>query len=402
MPFSKFLAAQTDAFSSAAKGAKIPDSYSFPTDTAQLEAEWLIVPSASGSFDFAILPHPLYSVYSNQVSNAIPTGGETTSTNPAAGGAVGGQVYFAPGDSHSSLGIATSALQYGPAMSGVISYDLLNKQCLSYRVVGVSAKIESLMIPTVATGTMTMCHVPLLSEAPLVIGTQALGGTSILNANAEGVATDAANLCTFMGLPTLDSSGYFDTSMRQYATGHTLNAVEFQKKGLQSNLRIVGSDSTTFRATDEVKPVFTGDSRKQYQGEVVQQLGATTAVPDTALNALVMPASFTSIGGWSSWCFRGAGFPTVGKPGAVLGTQPYQPVASLRVCILIEYIENPGFGNIAGSSANAQSGFYGSRFTMGSNEGYFKCLEIACGLPFYRPVNLYGSSSTRNSVRLGN
>ena len=53
--FNKFCAAQVDPFSQGVKGAKIPDSYSFPTQTAQLEAEFIIVPDDNGNFDFAVL-----------------------------------------------------------------------------------------------------------------------------------------------------------------------------------------------------------------------------------------------------------------------------------------------------------------------------------------------------------
>ena len=378
--YSKFAQAQVDPFADAVKGAKIPEAVTFPTDTAQLETEFLIYPDAAGNFDFAVLPHPLFSVYSNLMQT-------TTNQHLFLGGPVGGNYVFFPGCANSSEGVISgSIMQFGPQMLGVTNPSLLSKECLSYRVVAVGAKLESLMIPTSATGSLTFCHVPLLAEAPVIFD-----ATSIKYGLEDSeLANDATNICTFMGLPELDGLGYFDPSMRQYATGHTINAVEFQQKGIQSSLRIVGDQSTQFRAPNQAAPVFTGreeaegDDVPQYQGEIVQTSSGSNQS---------FPASYPSIGGWSSFCCRGTGFPTVNIP----GTDPNVPgaVATLRIITLIEYIENPGF-------SSGDNGFYGGRMSSGSNAGYFRCLEYASKLPFYRSVKLYGTSALRNRVRLGN
>ena len=384
--FSKFASAQADPFNDNVKGCKIPDSYSFPTSTAQLESEFLIYPDINGNFDFAVLPHPLYSVYCNNVKQTSPLP-NPAGTSGTIGGVVGGNAYFFPGCPQSSEGSTVN--QVGPSMSGVASYDQLSQQCLSYRVVAMGAKMESLMVPTSATGALTFCHVPCLQEAPLVV----TGSTVIKYDASGGVSTDAPNLDIFMGLPLVDTTGFFDPSMRQYATGHSINVVEFQTKGIQSSLRILNDASTQFRAVTEKSPVFTGEDGElggdQYQGEVVGTVpGGVTQY---------FPRSFVSIDGWSSFVCRGQGFPTVASTSSAGSPAP---VATLRVICLIEYIENPGFSLRA--DAESYMGFYTSRKNIGSNHGYFRCLEFASKLPFYRSVKLYGSSSYRNSARLGN
>ena len=195
---SRYQTALLDPFSNAARGAKIPDMYAFPSDTYTVESEIIVSSDANGNFDFAVTPHPLGSVYTNKLTSL-----NGYSDVYAQGGGVG---------IVSSVNLSTFA-------------DKVD----SYRIVSAGAKIESLLIPTVATGTLTMAHLP------------AVPSTVIPNQEIDNDVTD------YLGLPISDASGYFDKNMRVLPTGHAMNVSEWQGTGLSSCLRVITPDALEFR-----------------------------------------------------------------------------------------------------------------------------------------------------------
>jgi len=383
----RFALALEDPFNTAAKGAQVPDMYTFPTSTLCLEGEFMVVPDTNGNFDIGIYPDPTACVFTSQCRYLAST---------VASGPVGGI----------GLGPTSTILNCAPQMQGIISANNLASLSSQYRVVGVGIKMETLMIPTAATGSLTVCQLPcpdfgldkqMMAQwrsgpyaapaqgtndaGPLNVGATAYGyninsGTPA----AAGIANAWAPTC-FYSQPALDSSGYFDPSMRVYPTGYSMNGAEFQAHGIQSTLRPCGP--TTFQWKNPISSdvMYTSDNAVVQPSTNVAYSAGQTYVTNGTTGG-VATTSCNKLDGWSALYIRGAGFPQT-------SAGPFTAVATLRVIFHIEYAEKITALGSAG------------RFPPVATGQLVKILDKTSSLPFYRHVTQNMSQMQKAFTRLG-
>jgi len=406
MAASRYRDALVDPFAMSVRGSKIPDMYAFPSDTYTVEAEYTVSADASGNFDFAVCPHPLAAVFTNKTSNI--TGAPS--------------VWCANGSDQALL----AAVNIGTFASKVDQY----------RLVSAAAKFESLLIPTEATGTLTVAHLP------------AKVHTVAQNADIEGDIND------FLALPGTDTDGYFDKVMRVMPTGHAMNVTEWQGQGLSSCLRIIspealdfrrGTNNITYNGTDDLNQADILSGSVQTSGTVVAtaaspattigtnytvavtsvdpaiqagdiliinttQAGILTTVTSSQFtftaavtasagnlwqagntvtirflrNSQRLPGQLSTSeyllqGGWTNFCLRGAGFPSSKKAG------------TLRVVYNLETVDR---------DLNSST-FLGGQPSPVDLIGFNLVLTQVQGLPFYRSVSQRYSPEELSAKRLG-
>ncbi len=329
-----FGVALIDAFDDRARGAKVPDLYSFPTSTLALEMELDINADSNGRFSFCVLPHPVLSVYTHNPNPSIQsiTGGLRTAGN-------------------GNLGT--------PKIFGSLGASQLAVTCESFRVVGCSWKLESLMTPLTCTGKLTLCQLPASDNIAPMNGTATNEDVPLLNAFMSMPALSSEQTTTYAtrlgNLPAgIQNSGNYDSSMRQYATGHNVNATDVQVNGIGANLRVLSPKVFDFKESiaDVVfeqggytNTVPSTNLVRLFGGSTTYQISTTAGTFGTASTSTVdadqfagtadqlsngfnpLSTSYLAIGGWSNQYVTGQGYPSNSK------------VYSLRVAYHLEYIE---------------------------------------------------------------
>jgi hypothetical protein len=187
-----YLAALTAPFSDDAMGAQVPDLYSFPTSTEYVKTEFTVyTQDSSGNCDFAVLPHIYQSFYASNASASVMGGVSIPD--------------FTTVPSLSPLNPLT-----GCALAGVVTPAVLSSSFSQYRIVGFGARVRPLLAPLNQQGRLILASVPSGGTA-FPLGVFGSAYEAVLN-NAPSV-TPNANLLPWLGLPSVDGSGYLSTNM---------------------------------------------------------------------------------------------------------------------------------------------------------------------------------------------
>lgn len=179
-----FRASLVDPFSIDARGARVPDLYSFPTATYRLQTSMLLGTGLS-SFGATFLPSPFLTVIDNTV--AFTAGASVTISGP------GGMRPFAGATGFYAF---TTPAQ----MSGIAN---------NFRVVGGGIKIRNLIPELTATGRVYVAVLPVAD-----------GGVPNYMAceNAVFTNTSYSSVARNMGLPT--SAQLLSPSLQMYPMSH--------------------------------------------------------------------------------------------------------------------------------------------------------------------------------------
>lgn len=327
-----YAAAVITPFDSSALGAQIPDPYGFPTSTTHFRSTTSINSDGLGSFDFILQPNLIFTSYTNN-----------------SGSMIGGQYSYAQASLLDAV-VGRSGTQTGfPDCNGVISTNDLTLLADQYRIVGMGARLNSELIPTEATGYLTMCSLPVNDEIP--------PKAWINNAGNGNPSLGRGAIVEYMNFPLVDSDGYFSTLMQSYPTGAKLNAYEFNTNGLEWDAKIVspnayewrdGSNSIDNKATTGIQ--FVSD---------VTTINAAATLTTSSANE----AQFLQNAGWSNWVVRGTGFPA----STLIG--------NLDIVIHVEYITS--------NLANQQN----AKFSPIQADVLKVTQTSALKLPFYHAVN---------------
>jgi hypothetical protein len=123
-----FAAALIDPFDPKAKGARVPDTYFFPTATTHIKQSFALSSDSNGNFDMTFFPNPFYTFLVK---------------NPA---------------------LINGLSNEQPSSSGASKFGLLNQtnsqNWSQYRVVGAGLRLRSQLVPQTSTGTLYGATVP--------------------------------------------------------------------------------------------------------------------------------------------------------------------------------------------------------------------------------------------------
>lgn len=321
----RYASALIKPFSSRALGARVPDLYSYPTETISVETSYTVSTTAAGNLCFSINPSPLYTMLG---INTVITGGNGTtqasyinSTNNIVG--IAGCNYF-----------------------GAVSSTALINRFSDYRVVGAGVQVKPLISYTNASGKIVYSMTPSApSTSPyLVVSSGAIAPNDYNVAAAYGLPWDGGvSMISAAGLLTDPVSG--EISMTEL----------IQKTNLEASLKISSPVAFEFRNTN------LNASGYIVAGDAVSASGfSVTGVTNTSIDETAVQT-----GGWSNFSLRG------------IGLQPSAAVLEVRVIFHLE-------GSPAVNTGTGISG--ASSKTVVKPMSFFNALERAANSPAFRLI----------------
>jgi hypothetical protein len=239
----QFRTALTSPFDPSAIGARIPDEFSFPTETAHVTCPITVTTDANGDFDFAMFPHPVWSFLCGM---GTTSGGSAASSSLIAGSVPASTTYG------SALTLSTLAGRYG-----------------NYRVVGYGLRLKNLESYNNVTGKLYVAQQP----SPLML------------ASAITTGATKAGLYGYNDVP-YDGTAGIPTSIITLPMAQEFAMPEVM---MQGNLEVHGR--------------ITGSAYTQWRETANSGSGPDLTVNDTTE---VLEALGTS-GGWSTILLRGTG-----------------------------------------------------------------------------------------------
>lgn len=237
----QYEAALMNPFSEMALGARVPDSYAFPSEVRHVKMAFTVAPS-SGNADFAVFPHPLYSLVSGV---GVIAGGINT------------------------LRTVTNLTQ-----RAVVSDAKMVAAFNNYRLVGGGIRIKFSNSYNSATGRLFIAVQP--SPANLPIVSAGATNTDIYRACDLPFETISAGV---IGLPT---------SILSFPYSMEIPCSELIGNGIEIPFRVSSAEFADWRETD---------LNANKGPSLVTTTGST-------LNDTV-PESYCMSGGWSSILVRG-------------------------------------------------------------------------------------------------
>lgn len=290
----KYVAALCHPFDPEAQGAQVPDTWQFPTATAELHTSFTLqTVDTSGNLDFVMQPNPLCTIACTNMNGQVV--------------AQGGTSWFA------TTGNTNVGATHGFSELGITSAATLANTFSRYRVVGFGCRLVSILPSLTQQGMIYVAKVPSLNK------------WTNYASYAGAVNASWANYLNFYGLPPLDSTNYITTQISQLQTFHE-NSVP--NMTLAGGLEVVGSICSPrafdFRDGSNVTQAVGNAGSFYYDGDSIT--GATNLIIATNGD------DFIAQGGWSVLLFRATGLPTTANT----------KVFTLEVIMHIEGVPNLG------------------------------------------------------------
>jgi len=218
----RYLVALTDPFNGKASGAQVPDTYSFPTSTAQIKETFVFTPTSS-EMDFVIQP----SLFCTVARSAFST-------------CTGGYVNYSSITSRGSTGFTEL---------GIISQAQIAKQFARYRIVGGGIKIKVLTPSLTTQGELFMCMVPSLSHAAWFPAESA--AVTLANGTSAYADDGLATWTDYLGyyeLPQVDAQGLISTQIQGMPLAHkNMLTGSMLEGGVEVAFKVASPDCLKFR-----------------------------------------------------------------------------------------------------------------------------------------------------------
>jgi len=348
-----------DPFNPRAAGARVPDMYSFPTETAVVHTTFTINTDASGSCSAVVLPC-LEGTVIGVATNVV--GGDRT---PFVTGAVNGQ--------YSS--VSESLINRNNA----INLKTFRQRYASTRIVGVGYRLKPLVSYTDAAGKLIVASVPATFNTNPVLPNHTTsqddnlepegGGSTPESLSSPGKITDA------IGIP-VDWSGadnHIQTSILSLPVSREVSLTELvEQRGLEAAAKVTSPHAFEFMNTDP------------YYNTVSVTVGASGDSFETVPSRL--GADLYDSRGFSSLLLRGSGL------------KASTPVFEVEVIFHLENI--PRF-QIASTSYGFSTFSSASASAIVDIPAFHSALQRAAQTPFFRFMQtmLEGTSAGRIGMR---
>lgn len=290
-------------FDGEALGAQVPDPYGFPTSTTHFRVNTSIYPDALGNFDFIVQPNLLATVYTNNSGSIIGMPSDNNYTN----------TYCTVTNTPNITGNGQSGR---PSMSGIVSYSDLSDLADQFRIVGMGVRFESEMLPTAATGTLSICSNPCNPMIPTAEWFQ--------NAGNGAAGSGRAAILNYLNFPQKDNDNYTSTQIITYPTGMKMTALDWHNSGLEWETKIVSSEAYNWRDGS--------NTTSNAATTLNQNMGDFIVTTSTSGIGSVKERSYYINGGFSYLVVRGVGFPH--EPEGV--SSPL--IGNLEIIFHVEYI----------------------------------------------------------------
>ena len=307
----KFVAALTLPFNKNAIGAQVPDSWSFPTETRFIKADFKLYADAAGNLDFTLMPSLFQSILTStpdSVSGSVPN--VNVNIN-----AIGIDPQF---QISGFSGPPSGASDGNWNLGGVAVAPLLAAQLNQYRIVGWGARVRALIAPINQSGRLIFSSTP-SNEMALFEPNVGLvvGGTTY---------TDVAN---FFKLPTPGPDNYLTTEMLNVPDAMECMFSDLSLSGgMQWVSKCTSPDSLRFRSVDN----------SLVQGSTSLGYGLTDGLGTGSATAITVPADV--------YLYEGA-------PNTAFGPEAF--TSSLSATTPFSYFCSPNAGSSA-SLFNVQLG----------------------------------------------
>jgi len=268
----KYEYALTKPFNVRARGAQVPDLYSFPTETVHVECTMALSTDNNGNLSFLYNPSLLYTLL-------VFNGSAVAGSNNAV-------------DASYINSVNTVVTISGAKFYGATTAASLSSRYSDYRVVGAGLQIKPLVSYTNAPGKLMYSMTPSAEHT----------GPSLI-VMSQGAAPTAANVAGVYGVPWDASSNQISSALLLDPVSGEISLTELiQKTNLEVSIRHSGPGAFEFRNTNNATIngyVISGDN---VTGSGFNST-ATSTNASLDSNALLT-------GGWSSFAMRGQGLVT--------------------------------------------------------------------------------------------
>lgn len=189
-----YLAAVTAPFAKNAIGAQVPDCYSFPTSTQFTRCVFTINSDEVGNTDFTLMPSVYATILASHSPNSLSTGGNNV-TNM---GGVSNPDFTYTQDQISSMGSEVPDW----VCQGVVTPDVVAQRFDQYRIVGMGARISTLVAPLQQSGRLIVGSTP---SGPSSFPLLSLGSVARRNSVPAGPMVSYSEVLDWNQLPGVDS-----------------------------------------------------------------------------------------------------------------------------------------------------------------------------------------------------
>lgn len=383
MSLSKYSLAVLDPFNPKALGARVPDGYSFPTETETFKAKFNVKCNTAFNADWFDLVFKC-SLLDTVCTPAAQDGTQSLAFNtnatlvslPATLPLVENQP-----DGYSDTWGQLETNGFLPSSaSAIIDNNLTGGkfQWTKYRIVGGGVRLKSQMIPTTATGYLNFYSNP----------NSRVDYSNQLFTNTDFTAIDNRKLlATHTGRPyvraktplvvdpTKSNQDYaivLNETMSEEPDGEVVDALTFNAKGCEFAFRPVTNEAYEWRNIT---------SAPEYDATSEQASTNSDGTANTFIGANEFPfdEAFFNCSGWNNLCVKGSALP------AALGGSAITPILVAEVIFHVEYISSDiGISNHAVSQSYNQASLD-------------QVAKRAAKMPLYR--QLYSSSDSYNKIK---
>ncbi len=339
---SQYAAAVLSPFSPAAKGARVPDSYAFPTETETFQAKFNVETKNIYNYNWFDLVFKC-SLLDTLTTPALQGGTQDTSfqnNTKTSKGALVVPSGTPPNGYEAKWGSLTA--------NGFINSDgtVNNKEGGSqkwskYRIVGAGIRMKSMMIPDKTTGYINFYSNP---NSKVDYSTDLFQATDFTLYDNRALMTTHTGrpyvrTVTPLTFPALENSVQpysvvLNETMSQEPTGALVDSLTFNAKGCEFAFRPITAEAYEWRNMTSA-PIFSNnveDTLFNQDGGAVTQVNF--AAGSTGVNTK-FDESFYSTAGWNNLCVKGV---ALGATGAPLTDTTTTPICVVEVIYHVEYI----------------------------------------------------------------
>lgn len=337
-----------DPFNAKAEGARVPDSYSFPTEAVTFRAKYNINCKSDWNknwFDQVFKASPIDFMTAPKLQGgSAATSFESRALNVSASD-------FEPSPKPTDYKEDWNRLAtHGWLPSSDAEISLNNKgtgmyQWSKYRVVGGGIRMRSQLIPDKATGYFNFYST---ETSKVDYSTKLFTSTDFTKANNRALlALHTGRPYVKEQTPVLDIAGPAVTSSQTYGvslnetmseepTGEVLDALSFNSKGVQMSFRPMTAEAYEWRNMTST-PHYTGAGAGEFnkEGTATTEIGFTNAVAGTETE---FDESFFKCAGWNTLCVKGSQLPTATIGEGSVTTE--LPIMVVEVILHVEFISS--------------------------------------------------------------
>lgn len=327
-----------DPFNNKAKGARVPDSYAFPTETETFQAKFNVKCNAEFNSDWFDMVFKCSLI--DVVTNPTPMGGTMNTSffvdakktsllvgTPPTNEPVGWDNTWGTLTTNGFIDSNAAGITDNNATGGKF-------QWTKYRIVGGGVRLKSQLIPDKTTGYLNFYSSP---NTKVDYSTPLFKNTDFtLEDNRSLLATHTGRPYVRLETPsTVESSSnqpyavVLNETMSEEPDGEVVEALQFNAKGCEFAFRPVTSEAYNW---------INITSAPQYATEFADPNSDGTA--STSIATISDPLitrfdeSFYSSAGWNNLCVKGSLLP------AALGTGATMPIMVVEVIYHVEYISS--------------------------------------------------------------